>query len=95
MPTRIMESSGAGNGSGIPVINVPFETVQTPLTASGTSQQSAAFTQSIVYIESDETIHVAFGANPTATTNHRKIVATRGDAFGVKVGHKVAIITGT
>jgi hypothetical protein len=47
------------------------------MTASGTSQQSPATSPgtNMICVQSDETIHVARGANPTATTDNYKIKA--------------------
>jgi len=98
MATRILEYSGSWSGDGYPpcfpsVVNV----VQTPITASGTSQQSSAFTTgtTLVVVDSDEKVHVAFGASPTATTSYLAIPAGGRAEFNITApGQKVAVIAG-
>lgn len=74
-------------------------TDQTPITSSGTSQQSAAFDAqtTVVEIHSDGIISIAFGTNPTATVNNRRIPADVTRFFAVKPnsGLKVAVIDNT
>lgn len=95
MATRIIEYAGADRSDGLPVI--PFSTVvQTPITASGTSQQSAAFglSTNLICISTDEAVHVHRGASPTATTSHIEVPAQTFAFFSVKAGEKVAILLG-
>ena len=96
MAVRIIEMSVKQVGSswlGLP--STPFNAVQTAITPSGTSAQSAAFgsTTNVVRVEADEDVHVDIGADPTATVNHPKIKA--GGSFDAQVspGHKVAVRT--
>jgi hypothetical protein len=67
---------------------------QTPITASGTAQQSAAFGAStrIVTIDSDVDVHVKFGSNPTATIGDLKVKAGLPSDFWVDPGHKVSVL---
>lgn len=91
MALRILESSDAGVRG---TFRVPFNVAQTPVAVGASSAQSAAFAggSSIVALQSDEDCHVAFGANPTATTSHFKLVAGQTWPFEVTPGHKVAVI---
>ena len=96
MATRIIEYGGADRIDGMQV--VPYHTViQTPLTATGVTQQSAATDpgSTMVLIQTDETIHVARAANPTATASNYKVRANSEQFFSIKGGDKIAIITGT
>lgn len=60
-----------------------------------TSTQSAAFNAATRYVRiiSDATCHLAFGANPTATTSNMRVVADSAEYFGVVAGQKVAAVT--
>jgi hypothetical protein len=78
MATRIIEYCAPARGDGYPVVPAGRKvTAQTALTATGTSQQSAAFASNtrIVGVQSDEAVYVAFAANPTATTNDYRLQA--------------------
>lgn len=70
---------------------------QTPVAIGGTSAQSAAFaaTTRIVRIHTDAICSIAFGSNPTATANSKRLAAGQTEYFGVQGGHKVAVITNT
>lgn len=70
---------------------------QTPITSSGTSQQSAAFgsTTRLIRIHTDGIISIAIGPNPTATTNSKRLAANQTEYFSVYPGHRIAIITNT
>lgn len=96
MATRIIEFSGSDRIDRMPVLPYAL-TAQTPLTATGTSQASAPFNESstLICVQSDETIHVARGANPTATVSNYKIRAGSEQFFSVKPGERLAIITGS
>jgi hypothetical protein len=94
MATRIIEYCSAGNHIHT-LVPGPAIVEQAALTASGTSQQSAAFSArtNVVCIDTDEKIYVRFGENPTATTNSRTIPAGGSMDFHVVggAGLKVAI----
>lgn len=98
MATRIIEFSGSFSGGGYaPCLPSVADVVQTAITASGTSQQSAAFAtgSGIVVIDSDEKVHIAFGTNPTATTAYLSIAAGAQKEFNLTgAGQKVAVIAG-
>ena len=96
MATRIIEYGGADRVDGMQVVPKSIA-VQTPLTATGVSQQSAAFSSGTTFIciQTDEIIHEARGASPTATISNYKIRAAAEQFFSVNPGDKVAIITGT
>ena len=96
MATRIIEYGGRGRADGFPVIPADLKVVeQTPITATTTSAQSAAFNAatSLVCIDSDEDVYVTFGTNPTATTSSRKVYAKMPADFSVQPGMKVAVRT--
>jgi hypothetical protein len=94
MATRIIEYDTSGRL--IPsLLPAPSIVDQTPITATVTSAQSAAFNAAtnIVVVDSDEKIHVKFGENPTATTSCITIPAGGSRCFEVVegVGIKVAV----
>lgn len=93
MATRIIEYGGAQRTDDLQVIPMDIA-VQSPLTSSGTSQQSAAFGigTNMICIDTDEAIHVTVSANPTATTSHKKVDAGDYRFFQVLPGYKAAII---
>ena len=97
MATRIIEYGGADRNDGLPVIpSRQFITAQTPLTATATSAQSAAFNlgTTLVCVQSDEQIYVRVGtANPTATTSNYRIAAGGEAYFSVNGGDRVALRT--
>lgn len=96
MATRIIEYGGRDRNDGLPIIPIGIVS-QTPLTASGTSQQSAAFNAatSFICVDTDETVHVHRGTNPTATTANRKVRAGSVEFFSVSPGQMIAIIAGS
>lgn len=61
------------------------------------SVQSAAFGSKtlIVRISTDAICSVAFGDNPTATSNNARMAANQTEYFAVVPGQKVAVITNT
>jgi hypothetical protein len=94
MATRIIEYGSRGLNSDLPVVPANKKVAeQTPITATTTSAQSSAFNTgtTIVTIDSDEDVYVAFGANPTATTSSRKVYAKAPQDFAVDPGMKVAV----
>jgi len=96
MATRIIEYGSAVRRDELQAI--PFGVVtQAPITASSTSQQSAAFgaDTTMICIDTDEAVHEARGTNPTATTSNLKVRAGTYEFFTVNPGQKVAIIVGT
>jgi hypothetical protein len=99
MATRIIEYAEVGlRGDAIPVVPTRRGyTEQSALTANGTSQQSLAVadTTRMVCVQSDEAVYLAFGTNPTATTNGYRLQAGGEQFFTVDVGKswKVAVRT--
>lgn len=71
-------------------------TDQTPVTY-GASTQSAAFGSNtkLIRVHTDSICSIAFGANPTATTNNMRLAAGQTEYFAVQPGQKVAAITNT
>jgi hypothetical protein len=72
---------------------------QTPVVIGGGSLQSAAFaaTTVMVRISTDAICSIAFGTNPTATANNKRLAADQVEYFGVPLAgsFKVAVITNT
>jgi hypothetical protein len=96
MATRIIEYGGADRSDRLQAVPASQRvTSQTALTATGTSQQSAAFSVgvSLICVQSDEAVYVLIGSNPTATTNDYRIAAGSEQFFTVKAGDKVAVRT--
>lgn len=67
------------------------------ITTSGTSAQSAAFNAKTKFIRvhTDAIVSITFGADPTATTDHARMVAGQTEYFAVTAGQKLAAITNT
>ncbi|MCK1718855.1 hypothetical protein [Bradyrhizobium sp. 141] len=80
--------------SGVQVAQVPPLVDQSPVTTSGTSAQSAAFSGDTKMIRAwcDTQSAVAFGSNPTATTNNMPLSAGVPEYFNVIPGQKAAFI---
>lgn len=79
-----------------PAAQMPAQVHQTPITVSGSSQQSAAFAAgtSFVRLHAQVACHVVVGTNPTATTNSMRLAEGQTEYFGVTPGHKLAVIQG-
>jgi hypothetical protein len=92
----ISEYAALGTARGdIPQIaQEPALTDQTPVDFSGGAAQSAAFGSGTKFIRilCDTRCAVLFGANPTATTNNKPLVAGSAEYFGVLAGQKVSVI---
>lgn len=97
MATRIIEFATDGK-SVRTVFPMPPVAVQSPITASASSQQSDALNArtNLVSIDSDEKVHIAVGENPTATTDDLSVAAGGSREFEVAKGAslKIAIIAG-
>ena len=93
MATRILEHGGWVSSDQFPAFPVPL-VAQAPLTATASSQQSAAVSAGTSYVEvdTDEAVHVLAGANPTVTTSYKKVKAGEYALFAVPAGGKIAII---
>ena len=83
-------------GSPLPVVAVPPVASQT-VTISGASVQSSAFNANtkLICVHTDAICSVAFGSNPTATANSRRLAANSTEYFEVLAGDKSAVITNT
>lgn len=93
MSTRIIEYGGAQRVDDLQVI--PMElSVQSPITASASSQQSSAAGAgtNMVCVDTDEAIYVSVGSNPTATSSHKKIAAGDYRFFQIEPGYKIAVL---
>jgi hypothetical protein len=77
MATRIIEYGGRMAGDYPTYPAGQFVKNQTPITASTTHAESAAFdgATKLVIIDSDEDVYVNFGTAPVATTNDQKVYA--------------------
>lgn len=82
-----------------PVASVVGYVEQTPVVIGAGSLQSAAFatTTILVRISTDAICSIAWGANPTATTNTMRMSADKDEYFFVPPGlsYKVAVIANT
>lgn len=70
---------------------------QTPVAIGASSTQSAAFNDRtrFVRLHCDAPCRVAFGVNPTAGANSKRMAAGQTEFFGVRPGQKVAVIQTT
>lgn len=70
---------------------------QTPVVIGAGSLQSAAFGDDtfLVRIHTDSICSIAFGEDPIATTNSKRMVNGQTEYFTVAPGHKVAVIAST
>jgi hypothetical protein len=99
MATRILEFGGTGHlGPSFPVVPAGQRvTVQSAMTATSTSAQSAAVNAatSLVCVQSDEQIYVLVASNPTVTNDNYRIPAGGEQWFSLPLnsGWKVAIKT--
>lgn len=95
----ISEYAETGHLFGIPLMSAPEPALveQTPVVIGAGSLQSAAFGSStrLVRIHTDAICSIAFGSNPTATANSKRLAANATEYFSVKPGDKVAVITNT
>lgn len=80
--------------SGVQVAQMPPLVDQTPITTSGTSAQSSAFSGDTKMIRAwcDTQSAIVVGSNPTATTNNMPMAAGAGEYFNVIPGQKAAFI---
>ena len=70
---------------------------QTPVVIGAGSLQSSAFNGAtrVVRVHTDAICSIAFGVNPTATANNKRLAANSTEYFGVEPGQKLAVITNT
>lgn len=80
--------------AGVQVAQMPPLVDQTPVTTSGTSAQSAAFSgdTKMARFWCDTQSAVAVGANPTSTVNNMPLPAGVMEYFRVQPGQKAAFI---
>ena len=81
-------------GAGVP-IGVEPGTDQT-VAIGGVSTQSNAFRggTKMVRLHTDSICHVLFGEDPTASSANKRMAAGQTEFFGVREGHKLAVIVG-
>jgi hypothetical protein len=80
----------------LPTGEFPSEgTVQ--ITATGASTQTAVFSDrvSFVRVHTDTPIRFDIGVNPTASATSPRLAANATEYFGVRSGHRMAVITTT
>ena len=75
----------------------PCVTDQTPVVIGAGSLQSAAFNSktNLVRIHTDAICSIAFGEDPTATADSKRMAAGQTEYFTVGGGQKVAVIENT
>jgi len=81
-------------GTPLPMAAHPPAAVQTPVTITSTSAQSAAFGAKtrFVRLRADVACHFVVGTNPTATTDSTPLDANSAEYFQVPAGQKLAVI---
>ena len=92
----ITECLGMGSIGNAPVAAPSFPPVTTQTVTFTTSTASSALSGAtrLVLIQADADCHLAFGADPTATTNHMLLEAKKTYPFAVtSPGLKVAAVT--
>lgn len=99
MPVDVTEYKSladARNGEKMMAAQEPSITNQ-QVAIGGGSAQSNAFSSAteFVRVHTDEPVRIAFGANPTAAATSMRMSAGATEYFGVKAGHKVAVISTT
>jgi hypothetical protein len=98
MPVCVTEHTSPRilHGNPLPVAELPPLATQR-LTNGGASVQSSPFNAQtrMVGIHADTVISIAIGANPTATTNDRRLAANTTEYFAVSPGQRVAVINNT
>lgn len=64
---------------------------------TGGSTQSAVFGDNVtlVRLHTDVACRIAFGANPTASASSPRMAAGQTEFFGVRPGHRVAVVSST
>lgn len=70
---------------------------QTPVVIGAGSLQSSAFDAQtfVVRVHADSICSIAFGEDPTATADSKRMAAGQTEYFTVAPGHKVAVIVNT
>ena len=78
----------------IPTGNEPGLVTQ-QLTPGGASVQSAEFAENarFIRVHTDVAVRFAFGKNPTASASSPRLGPGSTEFFGVRPGHKMAVIT--
>lgn len=79
------------------IVQEPPIIEQTPVVIGAGSLQSAFFgtRTRIVRIHADSICSIAFGINPTASVQNKRMAASQTEYFGVAPGMKVAVIANT
>lgn len=97
MPVDISEYTNLARDAQNNVVHAGVEpaTAVQQVSQGGSSTQSAAFssTTSFVRVHADSAVRIAFGANPTASASSPRMPAGATEFFGVRPGHKLAVIT--
>ena len=79
------------------VVREPPLAEQTVAIGGSSVQCSNAFHQCtrVIRVHTDAICSIAISANPTATTNTRRLAANTTEYFGAESGNKIAVITNT
>ena len=87
-------SSGRGQRGDIQVADEQFLLAEQTVVVGAGSLQSSAFNAATQFIRvhTDTACHILTGSNPTATTAKKRLAADQTEYFGVKGGHKIAVI---
>lgn len=93
--TEFARIARAPQGDVIPTGEFPAVTQQVAIGAG--SVQSAVFADgtSFVRVHTDAVARIDIGANPTASATSPRMAAGATEYFGVKPGHRIAVITTT
>lgn len=83
-------------GNPLPVVELPPLATQR-ITNGATSVQSLAFNAQtrMIGVHTDAIVSIAVGANPTATTNDKRMAANTTEYFFVEAGQRIAVINNT
>lgn len=68
---------------------------QVAITASSTQSNAFDAKTNFVRVHADAPARISVGANPTASATTQRMAAGQTEYFGVKPGHKIAVITTT
>lgn len=93
--TEYSQMAKDASGRLLPAGQEPGYTQQVAI--GGASAQSAAFggQTTFIRVHTDAACRIAIGSNPTAAATTQRMAAGSTEFFGVKSGHKIAVITST
>ncbi len=88
------ELGSDGNGNAMLMGKEPSVTTQTVSFTTATASSAFNKATRIIRVISSGNAHLSFGAAPTATTSHAKILANTPEFFEVVPGQKVSAVDG-